>query len=230
MVWLRQIWIGLSFIVLALPNLSAEHVILAGGPADRRWEDLRVEEDRHDRWWGNFIRASTIRIDEIRQVYGENAPVTWIVYRPGYVIRGRAEGKPYLRWIEGNASKRGVNLVWIDSGSQAIRAINRPRSGRIVTFDFFGHSNKHCFMLDYGSEVIAASKAWIHEDELRKINRRAFDKNALCQSWGCHTGESMSQKWKSTLGVMLIGCTGKTDYRVVGEGKLPYNSSGRWIR
>jgi len=87
---MRGLWLSLLFLVCsgvselapqasaALPESNAQasqrHVILCGGPALRKWEDLRVEADQHDRWWANFIRASTIRIDEIKRAYGDNAP------------------------------------------------------------------------------------------------------------------------------------------------------------
>jgi len=60
------------FLCLLLQQASAqkEHVILCGGPALLKFEKLRISVDRHDRFWGNFVRASTIRIDEIRKVYG----------------------------------------------------------------------------------------------------------------------------------------------------------------
>ena len=61
----RQRLISLLLFLLAAVA-QAEHVILAGGPSLRRWENLRVPDDQHDRWWANFIRASTLRMEEIR--------------------------------------------------------------------------------------------------------------------------------------------------------------------
>ncbi len=223
-------WLLLLLVTFSIGSAKSEHVILCGGPALRQWEDLRVERDRHDRWWGNFVRASTIRMDELKIAYGANVPITWIVYRPSYEMRSRADGQPYTKWISQNASKRGAKLIWVTSGTQAISAINRPSRGKIVTFDYFGHSNRYCFMLDYGSEILGASGAWIHENDLYKIKSRAFAPNAQCQSYGCHTAESMSGKWKAAIGIPLIGCTGKTDYSKVGSGQMPFNSSGRWVR
>ncbi len=76
---------------------------------------------------------------------------------------------------------------------------------------------------------MAVSQAWLHERDLRKVRRGAFNKFATCQSYGCHTGESMSQVWKSQLGIKLIGARGKTDYAALTFGKLP-TVSGIWIR
>jgi len=218
--------------LLPLSTLTAavpEHVILCGGPALRKWENLRISDERHDQWWANFVRASTLRMAEIRLQYGKDAKLVWIVYRPGYFSRGQADGKPYTIWIQEQALKRNCELVWVDSGPQAIAAINARPGRSIVTFDFFGHSNRYAFMLDYGNEIMAISKAWIHEDDLGKIRGRVFAKGAVCQSYGCHTGESMSEVWYRRVGNRLIGAVGKTDYGVVGQGRLP-SVSGSWAR
>ena len=208
---------------------SSNHIILTGGPALRKWENLRVERDRHDRWWANFIRASTLRMVEIRKAYGKDAKITWVVYRHGYVARGAEDGKPYTQWINKLAAKKNVTLRWINTGGEAISAINNHPSRSVITFDFFGHSNKFCFLLDYSSQIMGVSKAWIHQDDLSKIRRNIFTRNSQCQSWGCHTGESMSAVWKRNTGKTLIGVRGKTDYECVGQGRMPA-VVGRWVR
>ena len=222
----------LMLVFSGVTDLSAagkNHIILCGGSALRKWEDLRVQRDQHDRWWANFIRGSTLRMVEIRRAYGKDASITWIVYRPGYVKRGREDAKPYTTWISELAARRRVTLICVSTGPQAIAAINRHPSRSVVGFDFFGHSNKHCFVLDYSSEIMGASKAWIHERDLTRIRRGVFARNAHCQSWGCHTGESMSAFWKRAVGNTLIGAIGKTDFRPVGQGIMP-TVSGSWVR
>ena len=89
--------------------------------------------------------------------------------------------------------------------------------------------SRYCFMLDYGSDVMAVSQAWIHQNDLGKIRRGAFIRTAQCQSWGCHTGESMSAVWKSRVGIPLIGAKGKTDYTALSFGYLP-SVTGSWVR
>ena len=105
-----------SLLFLFLGQLTAfaqqTHVILCGGPALRSWEDLRVSPDQHDRWWANFVRASTMRMDEIKKAYGDNANIVWFVYKPGYVTRGREDGirdQPRSRGL-GDVYKRQVRL------------------------------------------------------------------------------------------------------------------------
>lgn len=219
----------------ALKGLKGEYMILVGGPALRQWENLRVTHQQHDRWWANFLAAANVRS---RQLISQGVPpssITWVVYRKGYASRAREEGKPLTSWVQELAAKRGVNLIWFDNQEMLIHHFNRGNnrgSHKIVSFDFFGHSNKHCFMFDYSSEVSGASAAWLHEKDLKKISRSAFHRQAFCKSWGCHTGESMTAKWKRSLGVPLYGALGKTDYVPTGSGQLPALSTaaGEWAR
>ncbi|MEM9235878.1 MAG: hypothetical protein AAGB14_03805 [Verrucomicrobiota bacterium] len=220
----------LLVLFLALSTLAqAEHVIVAGGPSLRKWEDLRVKRDQHDRWWANFIRASTLRMVEIRKAYGKDARIVWMVHRDGYRTRSAEDGKPYTTWISDLARKRNVTLIWFDTSSGFISKLNNRPKGSIRTFDFFGHSNKYCFMFDYGNDIMAASTVWLHENDLSRIKRSIFAKNAYCKSWGCHTGESMSKVWKRQLGVPLEGAKGATDYTVLSQAKLPV-VKGSWVR
>lgn len=220
----------IAFLFLLLVTKSpAEHVIVAGGPALRQWEDLRVKKDQHDRWWANFIRASTLRMDELRKIYGPDAKLVWLVYQPGYQTRGLEDGKPYTSWIVGQAAKRQATLVWFDSSGSFIKALNSRPRGSVQTFDFFGHSNRYAFMFNYGNDIMAASTAWLHERDLPRIKASVFARNALCKSWGCHTGESMSAVWRRALGVPLEGAKGPTDYTVLGLAIMPV-VKGSWTR
>jgi hypothetical protein len=219
----------LLFLLLTFQAAEAEHVIVCGGPALRAWEDYRTEEDRHDRWWANFVRASTIRMDNIRKEQGKAASLVWLVYKPGYVARGREDGKPYTQWIAMQAAKRNATLIWFNSTEDYIRKINARPKRSVETYDFFGHSNKYAFMFDYGSEIMAASTAWLHERDISRLDRAIFTKDAYCKSWGCHTGASMSDVWERHLKTPLIGAKGKTLYTMVGRGELPVGYGG-WTR
>lgn len=224
----RAILLTSLLLIPALPA-RADHVIVTGGPALRKWENLRVPQDQHDRWWANFVRASTLRMAEIRKAYGPDAPLVWIVFRPGYETRGREDGKPYTQWITTLAADRRAKLIWFSSTGGFIQTLNSRPRGSIQTFDFFGHSNRHAFMFDYGNDIMAVSTAWLHERELPRIKSSVFSRNAYCKSWGCHTAESMSAVWKRATGVPLEGARGPTNYVVVGQGKLPV-VSGSWAR
>jgi hypothetical protein len=220
----------LIFILFLLAQAAqAEHVIVAGGPALRKWEDLRVPDDRHDRWWANFIRASTLRMAEIRVAYGSDAKLVWLVHRNGYVTRGREDGKPYVDWIQMQADKRRCTLIWFNTTGEFIQQMNARPRGSIQTFDFFGHSNKYAFMFDYGNDIMAASTSWFHERDIPRIRSSIFARDAYCKSWGCHTGDSMSAVWKRHIGIPLEGARGKTLYTMVGRGEMPKGFGG-WVR
>ena len=60
--------IALVFVLLTATS-HAEHVIVTGGPALRKWENYRTSKDQHDRWWANFVRASTLRMAEVRKAF-----------------------------------------------------------------------------------------------------------------------------------------------------------------
>jgi len=215
--------------LLVSQTTQAEHVIVCGGPALRKWENYRVPDDQHDRWWANFVRASTLRMVEIRLAYGKQAPLVWLVYKPGYTARGREDGKPYTKWIAEQAAKRNATLIWFYSTGDYISKINSRPRGSVVTYDYFGHSNKYAFMFDYGSEIMAVSIAWLHERDIPRLKSSIFAKSAYCKSWGCHTGSSMSAVWKRHLGLPLEGARGKTTYVMVGRGEMPTGYGG-WTR
>lgn len=223
----RQILI-LTTLLLS-PLASAEHVIVCGGPALRKWENYRVPDDQHDRWWANFVRASTLRMAEIRTEHGKDAPLVWLVYKPGYEARGKEDGKPYTTWIAEQATKRNATLIWFHSSGDYISKINSRPRGSVLTYDYFGHSNKYAFMFDYGSDIMAVSTAWLHERDIPRLKSSIFANSAHCKSWGCHTGESMSNVWKRHLGTSLEGARGKTVYNMVGQGQMPVGHGG-WTR
>ncbi len=226
---LRPLKALLACLFLLIQASRAEHVIVCGGPALRQWEDLRVEDDRHDRWWANFVRASTLRMAEIRLAYGKDAPLVWLVHRPGYEARGREDGKPYTTWITEQATKRRATLIWFTTTGDYINKINaRPRRS-VLTYDYFGHSNKYAFMFDYGSDIMAVSTSWLHERDIPRLKSSIFAPNAYCKSWGCHTGQSMSAAWKRHMGIPLEGANGKTLYTMVGHGEMPKGFGG-WVR
>ena len=220
----------IALTLLLLSSWShADHLIVTGGPAMRKWENFRVTEDQHDRWWANFVRASTLRMAEVRKAYGADAPLVWMVYQPSYQNRAREDGQPYTAWIAEQAAKRRASLVWFSGSGDLIQKLNSRPRGSVETFDFFGHSNRYAFLFDYSNEIMGASTAWLHEKDLPRIKSAIFTSNAYCKSWGCHTGESMSKVWKNATGVALEGANGPTSYTEVGQGTLPV-VHGRWVR
>ncbi len=208
----------LGFATLSPSKASAqergEYIIVSGGPSLRKWEDLRAPGTQHDRWWGNFVRPARVRIEGI-QKQDPNAMITWLVYAPAYARRSSEDNRSLTELVESVRDKFRVRLVWFTTGADVINYINNGQNRsrtKIVSFEYFGHSNKYCFMFDYSNFIYGASKGWLHQNELGKIRRGAFSKNAFCKSWGCHTGESMSTVWRKATGITMIGANGKTDY------------------
>ncbi len=218
-----------AFSVFSSPA-KAHEVILTGGISLTKWERLRGPE-QHDKWWANFIRASTLTMTNIRK-RKPNERITWIVFRPSYITRSREEAKPILTWVEGHAKKYNAKLVWVSTAAETYAAINAaPSSGGLITkLTYFGHSNAYAFMLDYSNDIIGASTHWIHERDLRaKINRNIFAPGAEAWSYGCYTGRSMSRRWRSALGIPLWGNTEATRYGPLSQGRMP-EGVGAWVK
>ncbi len=217
-----------------LPDPRDEYIIVAGGPTLDRWEDYRVKEQRHDKWWGNFIRASRIRIDQLQRYYKEPVNITWMVYRPGYVSRAAEDGQPLISYIESVRDKYKIRLLWFYSGDDIIRYVNKGQDRsrlKVGGFEYFGHSNKYCFVFDYSNEILGASKSYLHQDMLSGFDRKAFARRSFAKSWGCHSGESFSAAFRKFTGVKMLGAVGKTDYSEVYKQVLPFLSSsyGEWV-
>lgn len=230
-------WLGTSHVDAKdkLPDPRDEYIIVTGGPALLRWEQYRIKNQRHDQWWGNFVRASRIRIDQLQRYYKSPVNITWMVYRPAYVSRASEDGQPLLSYIESVRDKYKIRLVWFNSGDDVIRYINSGRNRsqlKVGGFEYFGHSNKYCFVFDYSNQVLGASKSFLHQDMLSGVHRNAFAKRSFAKSWGCHTGESFSASFKKATGVKMVGAVGKTDYSEVYKQVLPFLSSsyGKWTR
>lgn len=214
----------------------SEFIIVSGGPALRKWEDLRRTNEQHDRWWGNFIRSARIRIQQIRRAHGPAARITWLVYRPAYERRvpedaaRNADQPASFAKIESVRDAYGLKLVYFNSGDDVITYVNsRPRRS-IVNFEYFGHSNRDCFMFDYSAEISGASVAYLHETQLKRLRGASFHPKATIRSWGCHTGESFSKFWKKAVGIPMEGALGKTDYSVIIDHVSLPRVNGRWTR
>jgi hypothetical protein len=221
-----------SFLVLgtlaAPAQTRAEYVVLTGGPALRFMEHGKAAS--HDMYWFNFVDASVIRLQQLRAVAPPGTIITWLIYRPSYASRSRELGMDLLSQLEEKARRVGATLVWFDNTPQLISYLNKGQDRdrvKIASFDYFGHSNKACFLFDYSNTIDTMSIAFLHVKDLRQIDPDDFSKNALCKSWGCHSGEMYSKWWKGQFDVAMIGAIGKTDF---SHGGLPVlsNSDGKW--
>jgi hypothetical protein len=220
------------FCLVAIANGTippGEYIVVVGGPSLHEWEQYKAEP--HDHWWANFVHAARVRTEQLRFELGPDAMITWLVYAPGYRTRSNQENQDLISNINSVRDKYHLHLVYFNSGPDMVKYLNsgQPRDQlKITGFEYFGHSNRACFMFDYSNVIDSASKAWLHESELNKIDRRDFARGAYVKSWGCHTGESMSRKWRDATGTRMWGAIGKTDF---STGQLPALSSpgGKWV-
>jgi hypothetical protein len=193
-------------------STQGEYVLLVGGCALQKWE--RYKEATHDIWWGNFVRAARVRVEQIQKEKG-NVPITLLVYRPAYERRALEDGQPLISHIESVRDKYKVRLVWFSTQDQLVSYLNNGQDRRawpIVNFEYYGHSNRACFLFDYSNYLANGSRCWLHENELKRLTKGIYSKDAFIKSWGCHTGESMSKMFRVATGRKMIGAIGKTDY------------------
>ena len=221
----------------ALEGFEKEYIVVTGGPSLIEWEHFKKAP--HDHWWANFIHASRIRLSELRQEHGPESLVTWLVFRPSYERRAaRQEKRNLITDIQSVEKKYHLHLVFFHSHQQLIDYLNNgstkmPRDRvKIVNFEYFGHSNRACFMFDYSNQIDTGSKAWLHEREITEIHSTDFAPDAFIKSWGCHTGESMSKCWRKAIQHPMIGAIGPTDYSNSDDPSwhptlMPH---GKWIK
>lgn len=215
-----------------------EYIILTGSSSLLAWEKYKTVP--HDQFWADFVRASRTRFQYIQKEQGNdpNALYTWLVFEEGYKARGAQDHQDYIANINSVRDKYHLHLVPVLSGNDVINYMNNGQDRsrmKIVDFEYFGHSNRCCFMFDYSNNIDSASKFYLHEDQLVGLRRNIFARNAFIKSWGCHTGESMSKKFYSATGSRMIGAIGRTDYTGRDEvlnGIIPILSSadGKWVQ
>ncbi len=214
----------------AAPNSNDESILLVGGPSMHQWEQYKAQP--HDHWWANFVHAARLRTEQLRAQNGPQAKITWLVYKQGYVDRARQEHQDLLGFIESVRDKFGIKLVYFNNGMDVINYLNRGQDRsrcKVADFEYFGHSNKACFMFDYSNNLDSASKSWLHENDLVRIERRIFSRAAYVKSWGCHTGEEMSQRWFNATGTHMIGAIGKTQF-MMEELPILTSQGGQWVQ
>lgn len=210
-----------------LADPTRENIVISGGVSLLKWEQYKPIP--HDKWWMNFVRAARIRISQIRE-QDPKAQITWLVYRPAYIRRNAQEGKNLIPIIESVRDAFGVKLVWFSSTKELLGYLNEGQDRehvKISNFEYFGHSNRACWMFDYSNFVDSASKTWLHETELTRLNPGIFAKDAFAKSWGCHSGESMIYHFQRATGVRMWGVIGKTQYQT-DELPKPATRFGRW--
>jgi hypothetical protein len=208
---------------------QGEWILLVGGVSMHQWEQYKGDA-AHDHWWANFVHAARLRTQQLRDQYGPDLPITWLVYKPAYVERSKQDGRDLIALINSVRDAYGLRLLYFNKGQEVIDYLNngRPRDQlKVAGFEYFGHSNKACWMFDYSNVIDSSAKAWLHQDDFVKIDRRIFARNAYVKSWGCHTGEMMSAYWRKATGTRMWGAVGKTQY-MSEELPVLVSPSDRW--
>lgn len=141
--------------VLTMSHTFANDIVLiSGGPALRSHE--RFKPNTHDRYWANFVDSALARVKELREEFGPDDRVTWLVFRPGYVRRGAEEKQDYLKILEERGQRHGLTPIYFDDKDQLFRLLRRdgsPERPKIARLEYYGHSNKKCWMFDYSNRV-----------------------------------------------------------------------------
>lgn len=227
---MRRTWLFIALFFAAGSFLQAhEHIIVSGGPALRYFEKHKVAS--HDRFWGNFINTAAIKIRQIKPDLLPGDFITWMVYSPGYITRGKEEGRDFIAIIKKRAKELGVKLIWFNDRREFLNHLNQEREEHnlIARLEYFGHSNKRNWMFDYSNRLdgAAVEPATLHIRNFRKLQRDVFTKKPFLKSWGCHSGEEYSAAWYRRTRRKMIGAVGKTDY---SNGGLPFLSTkgGKW--
>jgi hypothetical protein len=209
---------------------QGEWILLVGGVSMRQWEQYKGDH-AHDHWWANFVHAARLRTQQLREQYGPALPITWMVYKPAYIERSKQDGQDLIANINSVRDAYNLRLIYFNKGADVIDYLNhgQPRDQlKVAGFEYFGHSNKACFMFDYSNVIDSSAKAWLHQTELAQIDRRVFARNAFVKSWGCHTGEMMSAYWHKATGTRMWGAVGKTQY-MSEELPVLVSPSDRWV-
>ena len=182
----------LSMVALSLeaaPPVAGEYIMLVGGPSMYQWEKYKAVP--HDHWWANFVRAARLRTEQLRTQLGPDAKITWLIYRQGYEDRAKQEHQDLISLINTVRDKFNINLVWFGPGHEVIDYINngQPRDQmKIVDFEYFGHSNRACFMFDYSNNIDSACKSWLHDRRSDQNQSARFRAPRLLQELGVPYG------------------------------------------
>lgn len=208
---------------------AGEYIFLVGGPSMHQWEKYKTQP--HDHWWANFVHAARIRTEQFRAQLSPDVKITWLVYKQGYVDRAEQDHQDLISLINSVGEKYHFDIVYFNKGDEVIDYLNngQPRDQlKVAGFEYFGHSNRACFMFDYSNNIDSACKSWLHENDFTRINRKIFARRAFIKSWGCHTGESMSKKWHAATGLSMVGAIGKTQFM---NDELPIltSANGKWV-
>ena len=162
-----------------------EYILLVGGPSLHVWEQYKGPI-AHDHWWANFVHSARVRTEQLRVQLGPDAMITWLVYKPGYIDRGRQEKQNLIANINSVRDKFHLNLIYFAPRRRRDRLSEQwaaARSDQNFRAQFFGHSNKACFLFDY-SNVSTALQSVAARNRIEEDRPTRFRARRLCKKLG----------------------------------------------
>src|ERR1700719_3051330 len=95
----RLLLVLLSIFAFVAPAFATktEWIIVVGGPSLHQWEQYKAQP--HDHWWANFVHAARLRTEQLREGLPPNAPITWLVYKQGYLDRAEQEHQDLIGFV-----------------------------------------------------------------------------------------------------------------------------------
>ena len=218
-----------------------EYVILTGGPSLTVWEKYKTAP--HDQFWGSFRARLAHPLPATPEGERQRPERHLHVAR----LRGRLQ-VPVARRTTRTTSATSIpcatstTCTWSrwTNGVQVMDYLNhgQDRGNRIkvVDFEYFGHSNRCCFMFDYSSNIDSASKNYLHEDQLTSAEPVGVLPPRVREKLGLPHGREHEQaKFYDATGTRMIGAIGRTDFTNRDEafnGIIPVLSSpdGKWVQ
>lgn len=214
------------FIVLFLSSKAGANdgLVICGGPALKKWDDLRPTHERCLLPPRCFVNAAAYDAGKLSSQ--KDANVTFLVYRDSFLRRSLDEKVTYTQEIEVFIAKhKNLKLVWFRSGQELSNYLSS-----ITPVDFvyyYGYATPNVLVFDYESEISRGSTAWLSIDAFFQAAKGALKEKGVCQLFPAFTGwnadfTGVAQKAKKELGRKLVVPTVQLSYSTDSEAKEPY--------
>src|SRR5207249_12041945 len=87
---------------------------------------------------------------------------------PTYVERAKQDGVDLIGDINSERDKFNLHLVYFNKGGDVIDYLNngQPRTSlKVAAFEYFGHSNRACFMFNYSNVIDDSDRSLMNETD-----------------------------------------------------------------
>ena len=192
----------LLFCLLAIPfPVSAGEVLaICGGPALRKWDDLRAQEERCVLPPLAFVRAALF--NQSQGVKNGDA-VTLLVYRDGLVRRSAEDREPWTARAQDLVERAEAKLIWVTSSSQVLSYLKLR--GPFRQIDFYGYATPQALLLDYECRISRGSSSWLAAGSFAGSIAGSLVPNGSVKFYPAYTGwkvdfSSLASKFKQRLG------------------------------